>query len=485
MPRGGALVESVSPSQQFQAIFNRQPDKLEILVTHRKQRLEVQFNRQLFPISRVVDHRQLVLRPLRAQCILYLMLPLDCGQEFDPARDEEFFAALPARSGVLLIEMTEQGAQPYLARTADLRRAAERLLRAPDAPTKRLNLRQVAARIRYRLTGSKFEQTLALYEQARQHFPRRYRDFLRLRTPAVLKVNLRNEYPRCYVTRSIRADGGFYFGPFSSRRAADAFAEGFLDLFKIRRCQIKIRRDPKFPGCIYSEMKMCLAPCFAGCTEQEYDTEAARVVETLDTSGAALIERIEHDREAASEALDFERAAGLHKRLEKVSAALRGLPEIARRIEDLNAVILERTAEDMTIAVFPVRAGLLTEPIFLRFAELSSQPRSVEAILRNELEPATATPQKNSPAQPKPEPPAATASNAAPPADWRAQYALRAAPPDLAEHLALVARWFYSKPRTGEIFFNDNGWPYRRILRACGRLLGPVQQTQFGSQPEG
>ena len=43
-----------------------------------------------------------------------------------------------------------------------------------------------------------------------------------------------------------------------------------LDLFRIRRCQIKIRRDPDFPGCIYSEMKMCLAPCFAGCTEEEY-----------------------------------------------------------------------------------------------------------------------------------------------------------------------------------------------------------------------
>jgi len=61
------------------------------------------------------------------------MLELDCGLEFDAGHDELFFTALPARSGVLLIEMREAGAQPYLARTADIRRAAERLLREPEA----------------------------------------------------------------------------------------------------------------------------------------------------------------------------------------------------------------------------------------------------------------------------------------------------------------------------------------------------------------
>jgi excinuclease ABC subunit C len=409
------------------------------------------------------------------------MLDLDCGLAFDPSCDEDFFTALPPRPGVLLLEMTEPGAHPYLARTADIRRAAERLLREPEALSKRLNLRQVAARIRYRVTGSKFEQTLTLYELAKLYFPRRYRDLLRLRPPALLKVNLRNEYPRCYVTRRIRADEGFYFGPFSSRRSADAFAEGFLDLFKIRRCQIKIRRDPAYPGCIYSEMKMCLAPCFAGCTKEEYDAEAGRVLQALEASGTVLTEKLEREREAASEALDFERAAGLHKRLEKVSAALRGLPEIVRRIEELDAVILEPTAEEMTIAVFPIRGGLLAQPIFLRFAELSSQPRSVEAILRKELEPDAANP-----AMPRKirSAPASAPVDAAPQTlhQYREQYGLHDAPPELAEHLSLVARWFYSKPRQGEIFFREADWPYRRILRACGRLLGSGESSQFGPQ---
>jgi len=389
------------------------------------------------------------------------MLDLDCGSEFEAdgsAREEEFFAAVPARAGVLLVEMRAAGGEPYLVRTADLRRAAERLLREPEVASKRLNLSAVAAGIRYRVTGSKFEQTLVFYEQAKAHFPKRYRALLRLRGPAVLKVNLRNAYPRCYATRRIHADEGFYFGPFLSRRAADAFAEGFLDLFKIRRCQIKIRRDPSFPGCIYSEMKMCLAPCFAGCTKEEYEAEVGRVLDSLATSGESLTTSLEREREAASESLDFERAATLHKRLEKVSAALRGLPEIARGVQNLDAVILERAAEENTVVLFPLRGGMLDEPLFLRFGEISSQPRSVEMMVRERLESLA---------------PAQAASEDRLESNWCERYGLRDAPGALGEHLSLVARWFYSKPREGEILFRDGEWPYRRILRACARLLAP------------
>jgi excinuclease ABC subunit C len=417
------------------------------------------------------------------------VLPLDVTLEFDHAHEEEFFATLPARPGVLLVEMKAQGGQPYLVRTADIRRAAERLLRVPETPTKRISLREVAARVRYRVTGSKFEQALALYEQAKEHFPQRYRALMRLRPPAVLKVNLRNEYPRCYVTRSIRADGGFYVGPFASRRIAESFAEGFLDLFKIRRCQIKIRRDPSFPGCIYSEMKMCLAPCFAGCTKGEYDTEVARVLDALASAGESLNSQLESEREAASEALDFERAAALHKRIEKASAEMRALPEIARPIERLNAVILQRTAEEKTIAAFPILDGLLTEPVFLRFAELASDPRSVESILRQALnpqptakEPAADAPSKD--AVPENEAASAKALAARAAAPSKQPVGLRSLPPELPEHLSLIARWFYSKPRDGEIFFRSADWPYRRILRACGRLLAPRSAESQSGQAQ-
>ena len=396
------------------------------------------------------------------------VLPLDAGLEFDPAREEQFFSSIPRNAGVFLVETRAaagtSAAKPYLARTADLRRAAERLLRPADPASKKLNLREVATRFSFRATGSRFEQSLVLYDQARTRFPQSYRAFLRVRPPALLKVSLRNSYPRCYVTRRIFNDGGYYFGPFVSRQMAESFANEFLDLFKIRRCQIKIRRDPSFPGCIYSEMKMCLAPCFAGCTKEDYDLELNRVLQTLESGGAFLTGAMEREREAASEATDFERAAALHKKLDKINSVLRALPEIAQRVDALNAVILQRAVRDKTVAIFAVVNGLIASPpLFICFDE-SGEPRSVEAVLRQHfegLQASEATAQSGLHSRINRE--GVTS------ADDR--FSLRGETAEREEHLSLVARWFYSKPRAGEILFRDTDWPYRKILRACARVL--------------
>jgi excinuclease ABC subunit C len=212
---------------------------------------------------------------------------------------------------------------------------------------------------------------------------------------------------------------------------------------------------------------MCLAPCFAGCSKLEYDVEVNRVVSFLASRGSSLSTDLEAERAAASEALDFEHAAAVHRRIEKAADALRGLPELARRLEDMNAAVLQRGLERNTIAVFLVRAGRIEEPRMLRFEELASQPRSVELILREWLESAAdpnavakSTPQQN----------------------------LR----ELEDHLSLLARWYYAKPRLGEIFFREavarssataivrrnSEWPYRRILRACSRILAPPEKKE-------
>jgi hypothetical protein len=140
--------------------------------------------------------------------------------------------------------------------------------------------------------------------------------------------------------------------------------------------------------------------------------------------------------------LDFEKAALLHKKVDKLDDALRGQAELPRRLQDLNAVIFQRGGEDQSIAVYEVRAGRITDPFLLSFATLAGEPRSAEQLLRQQLEGQRET-----------------------------------SPADLSEHLWLLARWFYSNPREGEIFFKENTWPYRRMMRACARLLAPPSPT--------
>jgi hypothetical protein len=159
----------------------------------------------------------------------------------------------------------------------------------------------------------------------------------------------------------------------------------------------------------------------------------------------------------------------LHKRFEKVAGVFRSLPELPRKIDELNLVILQRGSEEKTVVAFPILRGMLQEPIFLRFAD-SSEPKSVESILRAALE-MSITLNEGAPAGAVDDGSGPSGTERESDADIGWRFGLREAAPELSEHLCLIARWFYSNPRDGEIFFREGAWPYRRILRACGRLL--------------
>src|SRR5262249_22677574 len=153
--------------------------------------------------------------------------------------------------------------EPYPGKTGNLRRRLERLLGEPQPGSKQLNLRRQTRSIEYTLTGSGFENRFLPYQVLRETFPEGYRDRLKLRPAPLIRLNLDNEYPRAYVTRKIGKLGGEsqYFGPFPSRAAAEKYLNDSLDFFKMRRCDFDLAPDPTFPGCVYSEMKMCLSPC--------------------------------------------------------------------------------------------------------------------------------------------------------------------------------------------------------------------------------
>src|ERR1700730_5352731 len=101
------------------------------------------------------------------------MQELDSTAEFDATHDGEFFAALPARPAVFAVEPRAAlaGAKAQLLRTANLRERLSRLLGPPDPASKRLNLREFAASVRYRVVGSSFSLRFLHLQPARRLWP--------------------------------------------------------------------------------------------------------------------------------------------------------------------------------------------------------------------------------------------------------------------------------------------------------------------------
>ena len=340
--------------------------------------------------------------------------------------DEDIRQHIPAASGVFLLRLGADS-EPYVSKAADMRRRIARLLGAEPGISKRLNLRERCTSIEFTATGSEFANALVLYRTLRALFPKTYTKRLRLAPAPLVRIEWENAYPRAYVTTRLTrfapaspAEAGqrgnmppedfsdenerrdvdpdyheylnrtqvsdsdiapkmkegssrasTYFGPFRSRTLAETYLNDVLDLFKSRRCNFELHPDPAFPGCVYSEMKMCMAPCFKGCTDVDYLAEVERVEEFIDLKsgerGTAYIAKLAADREAASAALEFETAAALHAKIEKVQALARSCDPLVRRIDKLDAVVLQTCAGNeehaFRVSIFRVLAGEILGPV--------------------------------------------------------------------------------------------------------------------------
>ena len=368
--------------------------------------------------------------------------PFEVGAEAD-----SFLESLPSCSAVFaLFPAPREGvpSAPYLGRTSDLNRRLTRLLSPRRQISKMLNLRELTARIEYEPVGSAFEGTWLLYLLNRHHFPRQYRERLRLRPPALLKLKMQNRFPRCYPTRRMGKDGSLYYGPFPSMAAAERFAGEFLDFFKIRRCVEELNPDPSHPGCIYSQLHMCLAPCFAGCTDSQYQGEVQRVVEFLDSQGKSLQRSLEAERAQASESLEFEQASKTHHRIEKLNDLLRQSSDLVKNLHDLHAVMVLPGAEAKSVVFFRIIGGEIHGPSALSLDENEPNPTPLDRQLHDLMESLGGE------------------------ASWPS-------PPPLPpwEHLSLLARWYYSSFRQGElVMLNPNqSIPHSRLIRLCRKVL--------------
>ncbi len=373
--------------------------------------------------------------------------PFDAGA----AGDDLPFPSRPAVFAVFPAPREGVPSAPYLGRTNDLHRRLARLLSPRRQNSKMLNLRELAARIEYQPVGSPFEGTWLLYLLNRHYFSQQYRDRMCLKPPPLLKLKMQNRFPRCYPTRRMTRDNSLYYGPFPSLAAAERFAGEFLDFFKIRRCVEELNPDPSHPGCIYSQLHMCLAPCFAGCTDAEYQGEVQRVVEFLDSQGKSLQRTLELERALASESLEFEQASKIHQRIEKLNELLRQRTDLVRNLRDLHAVMLLPGAEEKSVVFFRIIGGEIRGPSALSLDENVPNPTPLDRQLHDLME--LLDRKTDHPGSP-PVPP------------W--------------EHLSLLTRWYYSSFRQGELVMlnPDQSIPHSRLIRVCRKLLAQPGENE-------
>jgi hypothetical protein len=417
---------------------------------------------------------------------------------------------LPQSSAVFALYGAEAHAEPYIGRTPNLRGRLERLLLPSPKHPRRLQLAGRVRRIEWRLTGSEFESLLAQFSLLETIYSAKALERMHLRSPAFVRFLGSNPYPRITVThRPSQREADWAYGPFASRAAAERYAEEALKLFLLRRCTDDLDPNPSHPGCVYSEMKMCLAPCYQGCTDERYGEEAAAVEGFLATRGDSRLVVLRAERDQASASLEFESAAALHAQVQRVEAVRALAPELVRPLSQLRGVILQASANPNEVLVFLFENGLMRGPaafstLGMRIqneqsgsSSLFAHPLAIEPVPEStEIRDQGSEIRRNPAVETEPTAEtmgATTEAGAAAPVklarsvlETRMEAALAAleeisAAPSATlrqGHLALLKRWYYRPEarRTGEIFFPDaeGRWPVKAMLRGVGRVAGKM-----------
>jgi len=430
---------------------------------------------------------------------------------FEPAEPRAALSACPEQPAVFALFGEAANAEPYIGRTPNLCGRLERLLIPSPKHPRRLQLAGRVRRIEWRLTGSEFESLLVQFDLLHSVYGPKALDRMHLGAPSFVRFLGSNRYPRVTVTnRPSQREADWSYGPFASRAAAERFADEALKLFLLRRCTEDLDPDPAHPGCVYSEMKMCLAPCYQGCSDQRYTEEAGAVERFLATRGESRLVQLKSSRDQASANLEFEAAAALHAQVLKAEAVRALTPELVRPLSQLRAVVLQPPAVEPTsqsgqapdVSVFLYLDGRLRGPVAFSTlgmriqneqsgsSSLYAQPMALEPVpeereqgsgIRDQEDRGKETEEPfDSPHGRLREKEAARAARTMLEERMETVLAELSAPmpaPDAAVrqgHLALLKRWYYrpETKRPGEIFFpgEQGEWPIRVLLRGAGRI---------------
>ena len=205
------------------------------------------------------------------------------------------------------------------------------------------------------------KEALALENNLIKQYKPRYNILLRDdKTYPYIKLT-GEKFPRVYVTRRLRKDGGTYFGPYFPGNLAHRLVDFIHRHFKIPSCKVDLTRLHPNP-CLQFHIHRCLGPCAAGLTTDDAYAEQVRNVRLfLEGKLRDLSREIRGRIAVAAEDLRFEEAAALRDVLVTVEEVEERQKMAAASGDDID--IFAYYAEPPLIAVnlFHLRNGRIVD----------------------------------------------------------------------------------------------------------------------------
>ena len=278
------------------------------------------------------------------------------NQNSEPTLTAEFLKTVSHGPGVY--QMLGGKEVLYVGKARDLRkRLAQYAHYSGSAHSKTAVMLSHVRRVETILTTTEKEALILEASLIKKHRPR-YNVILRDdKNYPLIKVTIREKWPRLLVTRKRLRDGNRYFGPYSSTSAMRASLKLLYSMFPLRRC--KTVRDRGRP-CLNYQMKRCLAPC-AGLVEQAtYQAMVEEILLILEGKSRQVLDRLSDKMKTAAAKLEFEQAALYRDQINGLSKTLERQIVVADHQMDQDIFGLAREGASVGIAILFVRSGMIS-----------------------------------------------------------------------------------------------------------------------------
>ncbi|MDD2466697.1 MAG: excinuclease ABC subunit UvrC [Desulfobulbus sp.] len=246
----------------------------------------------------------------------------------------------------------------YVGKARDLRkRLAQYAHYNGSAHSKTAVMLSHVQRVETILTTTEKEALILEASLIKQHRPR-YNVILRDdKNYPMIKVTIREPWPRVVVTRKRLRDGNRYFGPYSSTTAMRATLALLYTQFPLRRC--KIMRERTRP-CLNYQMGRCLAPCAGKVDSAEYQQMVRDVLLILEGKVSEVVKELTAKMEQAAEQLAFEKAALYRDQIRGLTKTTEHQAIVADHHLDQDIFGIHRQDAAVGIALLFVRGGMIT-----------------------------------------------------------------------------------------------------------------------------
>ncbi len=222
---------------------------------------------------------------------------------------------LPTSAGCYLYKNAE-GEVIYVGKAKNLRsRVRSYFLAANQMNQKTGSLMREAVDLEY-ITVANEREALALENNLIKQRKPRFNILLRDdKTYPYIKLTMNDRYPKVFVTRRLRKDGGAYFGPYFPGNLAHRLVDLIHRSFLIPSCKVDLERyHPR--ACLQYYIKRCLGPCVEGFVPPETYAETIRDVRLFLEGRTDELERLLNKRmAAAAEEMLFEAAGKLRDQI--------------------------------------------------------------------------------------------------------------------------------------------------------------------------